>query len=254
MRIAPRLSPIGSLNVGRAVYEKLREAIINHTLKAGEQISVKELARDMAVSSTPVVQALQRLADEGLVTVYPRKGVVVSDPTLEEIREVSETREALETYATRLAAPKMTDADLEGLQVMLDDWKELLSKIINGEGTGDVETLDHLDSDFHCRLVELAGNDYLLAMYAKVDSRVRASIRAKVGGFSAHAEHLGSQEHDRILLALRERDAEGAAEAVRRHIWGAYHENAGRSGEQDRQVSLGTDDSTLLSMTRHSSS
>ena len=78
------------------VFETLREAIINQTLKPGERLMEIQLAEEMGVSRTPVREAIRKLELEGLVVMVPRKGAYVAGISMKDIHEVYELRSALE--------------------------------------------------------------------------------------------------------------------------------------------------------------
>ena len=78
-------------------YELLKEKIITTRMKPGALIEPAALVSDLGLGSTPVREALKRLQTEGLVVVLPRRGMYVSDVTLEGLRELEEVRIPLET-------------------------------------------------------------------------------------------------------------------------------------------------------------
>src|SRR5437867_6145149 len=97
------------------VYKTLREAIIRCELPPGERLVIDDLARRLAVSAIPVREALQLLQSEGLVVNVPHVGATVAAISRESILEVFTVMEGLEIVATRSAAQRSTDADLEAL-------------------------------------------------------------------------------------------------------------------------------------------
>src|SRR5436190_22723903 len=99
------LDKTGSLT--EAIYEQLRSEIVRGQLRPNERLVEAEIAERLQVSRTPVRESLQRLAADGLV-VSRRRGWVVYEHTIDQIRDIYETRIALEGYATRLAAERAT--------------------------------------------------------------------------------------------------------------------------------------------------
>src|SRR5437870_11813271 len=98
----PRLSPLETHNIHQLVYQRLKEGIITNTFQPGEQLFVRDLARQLGTSTTPVVQAVLRLSQESLVTILPRKGTFVANLGEEDIRLLFEAREAVEKHAAAL--------------------------------------------------------------------------------------------------------------------------------------------------------
>ena len=217
-----RLESIEGLDVTRAVYERLKEGIVSQNFKPGEQLNVKRLAEDLNTSTTPVAQAIAKLYGERLVMVLPRRGTFVSNPSVDDIRQLSEAREAIEVYSARLAARKIRKADLDGLQQILDEWKHILQSLTANETKHNAVTLDVRDSQFHCRIVEVAGNVCLLLAYHTIDSQVRAFVGVRFGLYYREIERVSGEGHDRIMQALCEKSEEAAAEAVKAHIWQVY--------------------------------
>src|SRR5260370_22139247 len=94
-------------------------------LPAGAELSEVALSRELSVSRGPIREAMGRLAAEGLVTVRPRRGAEVRSLTPEELIDAYQVREALEVLAVLLAVPRITDADLAGLDELVDRSAEI---------------------------------------------------------------------------------------------------------------------------------
>src|ERR1700759_5316261 len=94
------------------VTERLRDMIKSHELPAGTRLRQAEFAERFGVSTTPVREAFVALAREGLVTQDPHRGVVVFEPSLQELDEIYEIRIALEPLATEIAAKQLSEDDL----------------------------------------------------------------------------------------------------------------------------------------------
>jgi len=101
------------------VAEVLREAILRGVLKGGQPLPQDELAARFGLSRIPIREALRQLEGEGLVTVYPHRGAVVSELSGEELQEMCEIRIALETAAVRLAIPHLDGETLSRAEAIL---------------------------------------------------------------------------------------------------------------------------------------
>src|SRR6478609_451011 len=101
-----RLAGSGSASAWRLVYQNLREDIVSLRLKPGDPISEKEVAGRYGVSRTPVREAIQRLADERLVEIFPQSGTFVARIPYDDLPEAMIIRKALETASVRLATEK----------------------------------------------------------------------------------------------------------------------------------------------------
>src|SRR5262249_60184100 len=102
-----------------AVQATLRSAILDGALRAGEQLSVPELARRLNVSRSPVREAVLGLVAQGLAVEQPRRGVVVATIAAEDLVAIHEVREFLEAGAARLCAKRIDKAGVEHLQQIL---------------------------------------------------------------------------------------------------------------------------------------
>jgi DNA-binding GntR family transcriptional regulator len=209
---------IDSANVREQVYGRLKRAILSHRLAPGAQLVTKDLARQLTTSTTPVVQAILKLSEEGLVQVVPRRGTFVVEVSKEDVGHLFEACEAVEAHAARLALRRMTNADLRGLDRLMGEWEAAEQSVRDDdEKSAALATLREKDSQFHCRIVELSGNPYLIAMYQRLDAQVWAFVRMKLGRYYARLHSIAAAGHARILRGLREKDEEIAVRAVHAH-------------------------------------
>ena len=107
------------------VYDDIRDAILSGALAPGQRVKERDVAEQMGISTTPVKEALRRLEQEGLVVSQPRRGAIVSTLVEIPVEEIEEMRGALEAMAARLAATRMTDAELVRLQAIVDEMTRL---------------------------------------------------------------------------------------------------------------------------------
>ena len=106
-------------------YEAIRDAILNGGLEPGERVKERDVAAQMNVSTTPVKEALRRLEQEGLVVAQPRRGAVVSSLARVPVHEIEEIRGLLESMAARLAADRMSEAEIGRLRALVAEMTEL---------------------------------------------------------------------------------------------------------------------------------
>ena len=191
------------------VFEALREAIINGTLKPGERLMEVQLAEEMGVSRTPVREAIRKLELEKLVVMVPRKGAYVADISKTEIAEVFEIRRALEGLAAQLAADRATDDQLETLERYLFRISEAIDK-------GDLEATIMLDTEFHNELYQAANNERLGEMI----NNLREHIQRYRSTSLAHPGRMKQalSEHRRIVESIGKRDATLAKKLAEEHI------------------------------------
>ena len=191
------------------VFEELKAAIIDLRLPPGEPLREATIAESLGVSKTPVREALTRLELEGLVESTSFKGAVVSSYTRRDLIELYELRELLEIWAVREAASSMSSDALDRLDDLIAAGERLRAE-------GRTEDLEEPIDEF----------DGLL--FAQVTNR---RIAALVNNLRAHLTRIGRltaqipgrletsvDEHALIAEALRRRDPDAAAAALRKHI------------------------------------
>ncbi len=197
------------------VFETLREAIINQTLKPGERLMEIQLAEEMGVSRTPVREAIRKLELEGLVVMVPRKGAYVAGISMKDIHEVYELRSALEALAASLAAVRITDEELEEMErQMVREAKETEENNLQG--------IVSIDTTFHDLLYQAAHNQRLVQFINILQEqlqRFRAATLSRPG-----RSKYALEEHKKIVEALANKDAKLAAKLATEHIENA--ENA----------------------------
>jgi len=208
--------------------QALRRAIIEQALPPGTKLPEDELGVRFGMSRTLVRAALAHLQSEGLVDAPPRRTATTAKPTLEEAKEVFETRRMLEREVVRLVIARWRPefgAVLEG-QVREE---EAARKI------GDAKVSGRLAGEFHVRLGELSGNRLLARYLGEVVSRC-SLILALYG--RPHSADCSVNEHREIVAALRGRNADGAV-AVMDHHLGAVEHRALSDRNRDAQFDLG---------------
>jgi len=196
-------------NLSEKAYEILKNQIINQELKPGERLLDDKLASSFGISRTPVREALTRLSNEGLVEVIPRSGIYVKKLTKKDVQEIYEIRVVLEALAAKKATPLISDNDLNKISKFLEEAKLSLNK-------GGEETCLKFDVVFHNTVLKNSQNERLYSIMNKLNTlihtfRVRVSRVGKRRGEAL-------EEHEIILTAMKERDAEKAEEAMREHI------------------------------------
>ncbi|WP_336715476.1 GntR family transcriptional regulator [Arthrobacter sp. USHLN218] len=135
------------------VYERICSDIVEGTLPAGTALVQEQIATQYGVSRTPVRDALTQVALEGLATLVPGRGYVVNHLTDQDIKNVYEVRELLESLAARQALGSHTRQQLVRLRALVDEFEAL--------DPNNAEELFHLGLAFHAALIEPCPNDYL---------------------------------------------------------------------------------------------
>jgi len=206
-RSARRLYPRRTL--AELAYGHLRDDIVHGRIKPGEVISTGQIAKAMGISSMPVRAALTRLETEGLLTILPQKGVVVSTVSLVELEELFLIRSRLEGLAAYSACINMTEAELEQLRSLLRNMKRLAE-------TGKVKAWLAANEQWHHLVFRASGNEQLRRL---LEELYRRGMGRRVGtpNVEGHTERRYG-EHLGILKALERRAPEEAERLWRDHI------------------------------------
>jgi GntR family transcriptional regulator, rspAB operon transcriptional repressor len=190
-----------------AVYATLSERIINGEYRPGEKLLVKEIAKQLQVSATPVKSALAILARDGLVQINPRSGTNVTPIDMRELADVLTVRQALEMLAVEHAIGRALPEDIVVLRGLVEQVHR----------TPSVTEHYQLNSAFHEHLITLSGNGVLLTMYRQLHAHLRvAYVHARSATWRDRID-LELSEHAAIVDALERRDVGAARAAVEAH-------------------------------------
>ncbi len=193
------------------VVKSILRSIFTGEFRGGDRLVEEELAVGIGVSRTPIREALGELAGIRMIDVKPNHGAVVLPFGPRQIRELYHVRRVLESEAARLAAPRVDADALEQLRLEHEDLLHADPRPVDWSAR--ILVLDQ-------RLHELIARSSGMPRLSEEIDRYRAlieSIREAVGNI-AHAQDVALVEHLRIIDRLAARDAEGAAEAMERHI------------------------------------
>ncbi|MCG7336194.1 GntR family transcriptional regulator [Sporosarcina sp. ACRSM] len=187
---------------------------MNGTFAPGERLIISHLADQFSVSEIPVREALQRLSLEGYVQLVPHVGAIVSILSEEEIREIFELRIYMEALATQLAVDHLTNFHLENLEKMIESSKEMLTST-----DCQFEEYAKHNRKFHEYIYRHCNNSRL---YKIIFELWDYSNRYPKIFHTTETLQKSIEEHTEILNALKERDAELAAERTKNHKHKAY--------------------------------
>jgi DNA-binding GntR family transcriptional regulator len=191
-------------------YERLKDALQHAELQPGEVLSETRLSRALGISRTPVREALQQLATEGLVQVIPGRAVTVASPSVQSVMDVVHLRLLLEPELVRLATEAMSAEDARELGKTVDRMAEACS-------TGDHLSWSRADTDFHDIIGNACPNQLLAEIV--IQMRNRAHHLANIDSQTNPARLTTcTAEHREIANSVSARDAEGASQAMRGHI------------------------------------
>ena len=137
------------------ILETMQHWITVMQLKPGEKISDTEIAEYFNVSRTPVREVLKMLEQQKLIYTYPGRATIVADLALDDIESYYLPMQTLQCLAVRLAVNKATNEDIAELEELNAHFGEVM------EDGGDAESILMADKNFHEKILEIAGNEYI---------------------------------------------------------------------------------------------
>ena len=191
------------------IRDSLEQRIVEGELSNGKRLDETELSGFYGVSRTPVREALQRLAESGLAEHLPRRGTFVRSPSLSQLVEMFEVMAELECMAIRLATRSATSNDIDALEKDNETCRAAVA-------ANDTKKYYEINARLHGRIYQMSGNSFLANEARRLHDRLRPFRRLQLRVRGRMEESMA--EHDIILAALRDGDADRAMETMKKHI------------------------------------
>jgi DNA-binding GntR family transcriptional regulator len=212
---------IDTRSLAERTYELLKQQIFAGQLAPGERLNIDSLATEIGVSRTPVRDAVNRLALEGLVVVTPRRGTVVGGLTLEEVEELYGVRALLEPSVCEVVARQASAELIADLERIQHEWEQIDPEAVYHDLALHSRYAE-LDNQFHLRIVSELGNPRLDQIAQQLN--IQRRIAPRLYGSSYRGPRNRMSEHRAILEAIRGGDPAGARRAADRHLQQARRE------------------------------
>jgi len=198
-----------------AVYLDLRQKLLRGEFTPNYRLKLSELCAERGVSVSVVREALTRLAEQGLIQSQPNKGFYIPDYTVEEINDLAFLRSHLEALAIRLAIER-GDARWEASVVAAHHELRLTPRVRSSVDPVGNQRWSRAHAAFHAACVAACGSPRLVAAQHRLydEAEVLRQMSEISGGISRDAEG----EHAAMVEAITSRDADRAAELIRRHV------------------------------------
>jgi DNA-binding GntR family transcriptional regulator len=192
--------------------DAIRARIVSGEFHFGEALSEIALATELGVSKTPVREAFLQLKNEGLVEIFPQRGTFVFQMTGEQLRQLIEMRELLETASLRFAMRNRAPLG-EALEAIIDRMAVAVEE-------RDSAAYRRHDADFHQAIISAAGNAFIDSAYSIIAFRVQA-LRNRV---ALEAQNWRSFEaHKDVARHVRENNVDAAQARLLEHIGDAVN-------------------------------
>lgn len=212
-----RIEPLDTSQTFRHLaYGTLKKAITEMDIYSHPKeirLDERRLSQDLAISRTPVREAITLLEQEGFVRSSPRRGIFVVRKTKEQILEMIAVWAALESMSARLATKNASDADLQALQ-------SIFSEFEHEKPADHLSEYSEANIAFHQTIIRLGGCKLIGDITENLFIHMRA-IRKVTIGQDNRAER-SIVDHMNIIEALAARDADRAERLVREHTFGLY--------------------------------
>lgn len=195
------------MHLSQRAYATLRSMAMTYGFQPGQRLNEGELARELDVSRTPLREAMHRLTSEGLLVLVRGRGFYARPLDVKEVFDLYEARRALEMATSRLACERADDSWLAAIDAYLE-------ASVKAQESAPVGQLLQFDEGFHERIAEITGNAELLRMLRNINARIHFFRWVDMQGRRDKTQ----SEHRALVDAIRERDAERAANVMRIHI------------------------------------
>lgn len=212
-------------------YDAIKAKILDHGISPGEHVGIDELARELAVSQTPIREALARLESDGLVIKTPLRGYEATDLlSVQQFDELFQFRAVIEPWAAAAASRRRVVDDIDALRGELDR----AAHIERSGASAYADFVEH-DSRFHALVAHASGNGWVEDSFVKTHCHLhlfrvyRATFSAEgadgefVRNMFAEYYRSGSTplavvEHRQIVSAIASGDEVGAGQAMLHHV------------------------------------
>ncbi|MEG9295854.1 GntR family transcriptional regulator [Mangrovibacillus sp. Mu-81] len=196
------------LSIRERAYLYLKDLILSGEYKPGDRLIEREVASQLNISRTPIREALFRLESQGFVKTVPRKGVIVSNISEEEVIEVFTILSSLEVLAARLAAQKMDDPLVGEFNNKIEKLEAMERDEVEG---GDTEHIE-----MNLLLYKAAKSPKLFDILSGLTDYIQMS--ANMGYETPGRRKESIKEHIQIMKAVRDQEADMAEYLTKIHI------------------------------------
>ena len=205
----PTIALLQTSSLTSVVAIELERMILDGELEPGVKLTEVALAARLGVSRGPLREAFRLLEEAGLVRTEKNRGVFVRDVPVDEAIEIFDMRAAMEELVGRRVAEKITPAEVKELRGVVEQMEQAVK-------AKDVDRYHRLNLQFHDRLVEMAGNGKLTAIYRKLIKEL--SLFRRMNLADGKLLPVSAGEHRHIVKAIASGDAEAAGRALFDHV------------------------------------
>lgn len=195
-------------------YEQLKDRILALHFLPGQYLNEASLSEQLEIGRTPIHQALQRLKEEGLVEILPRKGIIVQPDSLGEIVNILDSRLTVEPQLAQFAAQRVSEGKVTEAEIA--EMKELADATPEETQPPDIALFSSNDRKFHVAVATLSGNPVMAGFARKLHERSSRfwylNMWQTIDVAASNTQHLD------IAEAIAQGDESGANEKMHAHI------------------------------------
>nr|WP_319473555.1 GntR family transcriptional regulator [uncultured Sphaerochaeta sp.] len=195
-------------------YEAISEKIISGEYEPGKRLVRRQLAQELGMSAIPILEAMKRLEQDGLIEYRAHWGSIVTIPTIDRVMDMFTMREALECQVARILAVKATEEQQEQLLSLAKELDKIRYE------ANDAETVTHLHIKFHLQMAEFTGFPSLLAGLQKNNFQWLIFNATRSRRLRANIQPYW---HTTLLEHIFKHDPDLAEKKMREHIYDAYN-------------------------------
>ncbi|CDX00361.1 FCD domain protein [Desulfitobacterium hafniense] len=190
------------------IYEILKGKILNGEISRGERLYENKISQELGVSRSPVREALRMLEQDELVVVTST-GLIVNPMEFSDMKEIYQCRMALEPFAAKISADKLTNEDLAALRNLV-----IQARVYHNQKA--YEKVVESNTQFHDIIIQSSGNSRLIGIIEKIRSLIILSRKTEFECYQREEGYL--DEHEGVLEALTQRNGDEAERLLRIHI------------------------------------
>jgi phosphonate utilization transcriptional regulator len=205
----PTIALLQSSSLTSVVQGELERMILSGELEPGAKLTEMALATRLGVSRGPLREAFRMLDEAGLVRTEKNRGVFVRDIPIDEAAEIFDLRAAMDELVGRQLAQSIMPVQLKEVRALVDAMERAVK-------ADDARGYHLLNLQFHDRLVEMAGNRKLTAIYRKLIKEL--SLFRRLNLADGWLLPISAGEHRAIVKAIASGDAEAAGRAMFGHV------------------------------------
>lgn len=195
-------------------FRRIKQLILNQELIPGQKLIYDDLAKRLKMSRTPIINALNRLEQLGLVVSASHRGFTVKPMETQEAWETFEFREAIETYAVEQAISKADSSAMDALEKKMREYENYHPAYYDRKKI-------FLDAAFHMQIAQMTQNS-VLKWHLKLNMQ-HLYLRANLNNYSIERVKATIAEHRLLFTKIKIKDVLGAVELIRNHIRSDRH-------------------------------